>query len=81
MDFLQDGHLVDGGSVEFPQALSLLDSLVNHDGVEAFQIGQADEFVDGGIVADVAGLLGLASRHSLAVMPNIATFSTSASSA
>ena len=76
---LQHSHLLDGNLVKLNQSLALWQPLVNEDSIEVFHVGEADEFVDGCIVTNVSFLVGVGFCHCLAVMPNMATLSTSAS--
>ena len=46
--------MLDGDLVEFLQPLRLGDTIVDHDGVDVLHVGDADELVDGGVVALVA---------------------------
>ena len=46
--------MLDGDFVQLLQALRLRDSVIDHDGVDVLHVGDADELVDGGIVALVA---------------------------
>jgi len=50
----QRPHLSDGDFVELTQALRRGQALTDKDGVEAFKIGQDDELLDWGVVADIA---------------------------
>ncbi len=50
-DFGKDAHLLDGDFVEFAEALGLGDAVVDLDGVDVLQIGEADELVDGCVIA------------------------------
>ncbi len=50
----EDAHLLDGDFVQFLEALRLRNAVINHDGVDVHHVGDADELVDGGIVALVA---------------------------
>jgi hypothetical protein len=47
-------HLLDGDFVQAREALVLAQSFADEDGVEIFQIGEADQLGAGGLVADVA---------------------------
>ena len=51
---LQYLHLLDCNLVELYQAFALGHSIVDKDGIDILHVREADEFVDGGIVADVA---------------------------
>ena len=55
----QSAHLGDGDVVQGPQALRLRESLADKDGVEAFEIGEDDELLQRGVVADVALRVGM----------------------
>ena len=77
----QHTHLLDGYPVQSHEPFALRYALVYEYGIQVFHIGEADQFIDGGIVTDIAFRPGFCSRHILAVIPNMATLSTSASSA
>ena len=51
---LQHAHLLDDYPVEFDEPFSLRHALSDEYGIEVFHVRQADQFVDGGIIADVA---------------------------
>ncbi len=55
----EGAHLGDGDFVELQQALGRGQALADEDGVEAFEIGEDDELLDGGVVADVALGIGM----------------------
>ena len=74
-------HLLNGNLIEFDKAIRLRHTIIDEYGIEILHIRKTNQFIDAGIVTDIAFLSGLASRHSFAVIPNIAIFSTSASSA
>ena len=46
--------MLDGDFVQFLQALRLRNTIVDHDGVDVLHVGDADELVDGGVVALIA---------------------------
>ena len=46
--------MLDGDFVEFLQPLRLGDTIVDHDGVDVLHVGDADELIDGGVVALIA---------------------------
>ena len=46
--------MLDGDFIQFFQPLRLGNTIVDHDGVDILHVGDADELVDGGIVALVA---------------------------
>ena len=46
--------MLDGDFVQLLQALWLRNAVINHDGVDVLHVGDADELVDGGIVALIA---------------------------
>ncbi len=46
-------HLLDGNLVEFYQALTLRHSVIDENGIDVLHIREADEFVDGSIVANI----------------------------
>lgn len=50
----QDTHLPDGDFIELEQAFRLRHSLVEEHGVEAFEVGQHDELLEGRVVTDIA---------------------------
>ena len=56
---LQHAHLPDGYPVEFDEPFSLRHALSDEYGIEVFHVRQADQFVDGGIIADVAFAVGV----------------------
>ena len=47
-------HLLDGNLVELHKTFALGHTVVDEYGVDVLHVRQADEFVDGGVVADVA---------------------------
>ena len=62
-------HLMDGDSVEFDKPFALGQALADKYRIEALHVGQADQFVDSGIVADIAFQVGIGftpfeSRHT-----------------
>lgn len=63
----QGAHLGDGDAVERGEALGLEQALPDEDGVEAFEIRQDDQLLQGGMVADVSPASAWASRHCFAV--------------
>ena len=61
--------MLDGDFVQLLQALRLGNAVINHDGVDVLHVGDADELVDGSVVALVAferrvGGLPLLVRHT-----------------
>ena len=46
--------MLNGDFVQFLQALRLGNTIVDHNGVDVLHVGDADELVDGGVVALVA---------------------------
>ena len=46
--------MLDGDFVQLLQALRLGNTIIDHDGVNVLHVGNADELVDGGIVALIA---------------------------
>ena len=52
-------HLADGDLVELLQTIGLRESLTDQDGVHAFEIGQDDKLLDGGLIPDVPLGLGI----------------------
>ena len=57
--FFQHGHLLDCYFVEFVQAITLRDALVDEHRVKILHIGEANKLVDGGIVAHIAFRAGI----------------------
>ena len=55
----QGAHLGDGDFVELEQALWLGKALADEHGVEAFEVGEDDELLQRGVVADVAIGVGM----------------------
>ena len=51
---LQHLHLLDSDLVEFYKSLALGDTVVNENSIDILHVREADEFIDGGIVADIA---------------------------
>ena len=47
-------HLLDGNPIEFDEPLALWHTVVDEHGIDVLHIREADEFVNCGIVADVA---------------------------
>ena len=61
--------MLDGDFVQFLEALGLGNPIIDHDGVDVLHIGDANQLVDGGVVALVAferrvGGLPLLMRHA-----------------
>ena len=54
LDFGENAHLQDGDFVQLLQTLRLGSTIVDHDGIDVLHVGDADELVDGGVVALVA---------------------------
>ena len=50
----QHTHLLDGYPVQSHEPFALRYALVYEYGVQVFHIGEADQFIDGGIVTDIA---------------------------
>ncbi|MDD4648730.1 MAG: hypothetical protein PHO79_01735 [Desulfoplanes sp.] len=48
-------------------------------GIQRFKVAQADQLGDIGLITDIPFFPGFLSRHCLAVLPNRAMFSRSAS--
>ena len=59
---LQYLHLLDCNLVELYQAFALRHTVVDKDGIDILHVREADEFVDSGIVADVAFQFCLVSK-------------------
>ena len=72
-------HLMDGDLIELDEPLMLWHPLFNEHRVEILHIGEAYKFVDGGVIPDIAFEVGIGFMPFFAVMPNMATFNTSAS--
>ena len=49
----------DGDFVEFEQAFGCREALADEDGVEAFEVGEDDELLQRGVVADIAFGIGV----------------------
>ncbi len=75
----KDAHLMDGDLIELDEPLMLWHPLFNEHRVEILHIGEAYKFVDGGVIPDIAFEVGIGFMPFFAVMPNMATFNTSAS--
>ena len=56
---LQDLHLLDGNLIEFDKPFTLWNTLVDKHGIDILHIWQAYQFVDGGIVTDIALQVGI----------------------
>ena len=66
---LQHAHLLYGNPVEPDEAFALRQALADENGIEVLHVRETDEFVDGGVVADVVlavgiGLAPLTGRHA-----------------
>ena len=69
---LQDLHLLDGNLIEFHKSFALWYSIIDKHGIDILHIRKAYQFVDSGIVTDIAlhvwiclsPLLGSHSKHS-----------------
>ena len=62
-------HLLDGYPIELHEAFALRHTVVDEHGVDVLHVREADEFIDGGIVADIAfqvriGLAPLLGSHT-----------------
>ena len=55
----EGAHLGDGDFVQLEQALRLGQALPDEDGIEAFEVGEDDELLQRGVVADVAVGVGV----------------------
>ncbi len=51
---LQDLHLLNGNPIEFQKSFALWYSIIDKHGIDILHIRQAYQFVDGGIVTDIA---------------------------
>ena len=56
---LQDLHLLDGNLIEFYKPFSLWNTIIDKHGIDILHIRQAYQFVDGGIVTDIAFQIGI----------------------
>ena len=54
IDFGKNAHLLNGDFVQLLETLGLGDSVLYHDGIDILHVRNADELVDGGVVALVA---------------------------
>lgn len=59
IDFREYAHLLNGYLVQPFQALGLGQSAFNEDGVQVFHVGETDELIDGGVIANVAFIVGV----------------------
>ena len=51
---LQHLHLLDSDLVEFYESLALGYAIVNENSIDILHVREADKFIDGGIVTDIA---------------------------
>ena len=51
---LQDLHLLDGNLIEFYKPFALWNTIIDKHSIDILHIRQAYQFVDGGIVTDIA---------------------------
>ena len=52
-------HLLDGNLIQLDKPFALWHTIVDKNGVDIFHIREADEFVNGGIVADIVLEVGV----------------------
>jgi hypothetical protein len=52
-------HLLDGHLVEPAEAIRLSKAFFNPHGIEIFEVGQAYQLTYGGVIADIAFLIGV----------------------
>ena len=66
---LQHAHLLYGNPVEPDEAFALRQALADENGIEVLHVRETDEFVDGGVVADVVLAVGIGLGSSCRTSP------------
>ena len=64
-------HLANGNLIEPLETFALRQSHVNEFGIHPLHVGEDEQLLDAGVIADVTFQLGMASRHCRAVAQKV----------